>query len=486
MSSKLNKSIYAVSFFEGAAVMATELCGSKLLSPFFGSSLFVWAAVIAVTLGSLAAGYFYGGQLSLREDKSKLVTNVLLIASSYMGLMPLVSNLFGGVAVALPLLLAVAICSLLLLFMPMFLMGAASPLIIAIQSQNSNDSGKISGLVYSISTVGGIVATFLSGFLFIPAFGIQITLLIYGILLALSVIIILQKKNIGKVIPVVLALIVLGFTSKPPVKNCIYQADGMLGKLNVIDDTVFENGKSTIIRKLLVNNVVQTEMDLKNNRSVSQYIRLLDTNLVANSNGKALVLGLGGGLTSNVFVAKGYAVDGVELDGRIIETARNYFKLNPAVNAIEDDARHYINSCTKQYKVILIDVFKSEEQPVHVITLESLAKIKSCLTPGGQLIINWHGYLSGERGTGTSILLNTIKRAGFNYSLSAVTDKEDERNLVVYASETSQPALNFQIQEAVTATELVNTDNRPLLEKYNALANQNWRKNYILYYYSGN
>lgn len=466
--------------------MATELCGSKLLSPFFGSSLFVWAAVIAITLGSLAAGYFFGGQLSLREDKPKLVSNVLLISSAYMGFMPIISNLFGGVAVALPLLLAVAFCSLLLLFIPMFLMGAASPLIISIQTQNTNDSGKISGLVYSVSTVGGIAATFLSGFYFIPAFGIQITLLIYAILLAVSVIIILQKKNIGKVIPVLLALIVLGFTSKPPSKNCIYESDGMLGKINVIDDTVFEKSKFTIIRKLLVNNVVQTEMDLTNNTSVSQYIRLLDTNLVLNAKGNALVLGLGGGLTSNVMVAKGYAVDGVELDGRIIDAAKTYFKLNPSVNTIEDDARHYINICDKKYDVVLIDVFKSEEQPVHVITLESLNKIKQCLKEKGQLIINWHGYLSGEKGIGTSILLNTLNNAGFKYSLSAVTNKEDERNLVIYASEKSEPTIFFKINEPVTPTQLVNTDNQPLLEKYNALANQNWRKNYILYYYSGN
>jgi len=64
LQTKSNRSIYIVSFFEGAAVMATELCGSKLIAPYFGSSLYVWAAVIAITLGSLATGYFYGGKLT--------------------------------------------------------------------------------------------------------------------------------------------------------------------------------------------------------------------------------------------------------------------------------------------------------------------------------------------------------------------------------------------------------------------------------------
>ena len=35
--------------------MATELFGAKMLAPFFGSSLYVWATVLAMTLGGLAA-----------------------------------------------------------------------------------------------------------------------------------------------------------------------------------------------------------------------------------------------------------------------------------------------------------------------------------------------------------------------------------------------------------------------------------------------
>lgn len=486
MDANKNKSVYLISFFEGSAVMATELCGSKLLSPYFGSSLYVWAAVIAITLGSLAGGYFYGGQLSIKENKNKILLFVLLISSAYMGVMPFISNLFGFVAVSMPLLVAVAFCALLLLLVPMFLMGAASPLIISIQTRQSSDSGKISGLVYSISTLGGIVTTFLSGFYLIPFFGIQITLLIFAVLLVLSLYFILQKKNNSKVITVLVALLVLGFSPKPPVKNCIYQTDGMLGKLNVIDDTITVGGKTSVIRKLLVNNVVQTEMDLQTQYSASQYIHVLDTNLIFKKNGSALVLGLGGGLTSNIFVNKGYSVDGIELDGRIISIAKNYFRLNDKVKTMEDDARRFINNCDKKYDVILMDIFKSEEQPVHVITLESLIKLKNCLYPDAQLLINWHGYLKGERGLGTAILLNTLKTAGYNYKLCAANNKEDERNIIIVASLSTINPLSFEINEAVQNNEFVNTDNKPLLEKYNALANQNWRKNYILYYYSGN
>jgi len=260
----------------------------------------------------------------------------------------------------------------------------------------------------------------------------------------------------------------------------------MLGKINVIDDTIIESNENKVIRKLLVNNVVQTEMEMDSKKSVSGYINLLDTNIFDANGAEALVLGLGGGLTSNMLINKGYHVDGVELDERIIKAAREFFFLNPKVKSFCDDARHFINLSNKQYEVVLIDVFKAEEQPVHVITSESLDKIKSILKPGGQLIINWHGYLAGERGLGTSILLNTLKSKGFNYKLCSNSNIEDQRNIVVFAFTDKIPSITFEINEAVIPTNLVNSDARPLLEKYNALANQSWRKNYLQYYYSGN
>lgn len=257
--------------------MATELCGSKLISPYFGSSLYVWASVIAITLGSLAAGYFYGGKLSLKENKTKVLATILAIAAAYMGFMPIITNAFASIALSASLVTAVVMASVLLLVLPMFLMGAASPIIISIQTENSNESGRVSGLVYSISTVGGIISTFLCGFYFIPAFGISTTLIVFASLLAISLLLLSQKKNNFNVVIVLVALLVLGFTNKTPLKNCIYEVDGMLGKINVLDDTIEIIGEGmTSTRKLLVNNIVQTEMDMRSGNSLSGYVNLLD------------------------------------------------------------------------------------------------------------------------------------------------------------------------------------------------------------------
>jgi hypothetical protein len=53
--------LYCTVFLTGAAVMVIELLGTRLIAPFYGASLYVWASLISVTMIALAIGYFAGG-----------------------------------------------------------------------------------------------------------------------------------------------------------------------------------------------------------------------------------------------------------------------------------------------------------------------------------------------------------------------------------------------------------------------------------------
>jgi hypothetical protein len=56
--------LYSVVFISGAAVLAIEILGTRILAPFYGVSLFLWSALIAVTLAALSVGYAVGGRLA--------------------------------------------------------------------------------------------------------------------------------------------------------------------------------------------------------------------------------------------------------------------------------------------------------------------------------------------------------------------------------------------------------------------------------------
>lgn len=60
------RTLYTVVAVGGAAVMAIEVPGTRIIAPYFGASLVVWAAMISVTLLSLAVGYWVGGSLSVK------------------------------------------------------------------------------------------------------------------------------------------------------------------------------------------------------------------------------------------------------------------------------------------------------------------------------------------------------------------------------------------------------------------------------------
>ncbi|MBR9919982.1 MAG: hypothetical protein GYB31_04025 [Bacteroidetes bacterium] len=179
-----------LSFFEGAAVMICELIGAKLLAPYFGTSLYVWAAALALTLGGLALGYFTGGQISRYTQKAKkgkgeqLLLLILFCAAALLGTMPYTSHWILEASIQLPLQWGAVLALGTFMLPPLFCLGMVSPLIIGLLTQQAKMAGNHAGKVYAISTFGGILATFVLGFYIIPEFGLKIPAIFSGVVLA--------------------------------------------------------------------------------------------------------------------------------------------------------------------------------------------------------------------------------------------------------------------------------------------------------------
>lgn len=470
----MKKKYLLLSGIEGACVMAAEIVSAKLLAPFYGSSLYVWSSILAITLGGLALGYFYGGVLSTKTEPAKRLRQLLYLAVLFMVFMPFISYYIIPRISYLSMGLAIVLSALILVMPPLFFLGSTSPLFIKLQTASVEESGKVGGTVYAVSTVGGIIASFLCGFYLIPELGLRITILSFAVVLALSTFFILRK------IDALVFMIPLAFFfqfKSPEFKNnltSLFHEYGILGECEV---NTFNNKDGKVIRQLSINKIIQTEMEVETGKSLSDYLKQLDTLIPIHTNGKALVLGLGGGLSANLLCDKGYQVEAVELDERVIFCAKEFFNLNTSVTTIDDDARHFINSNKKKYDIILIDVFKAEEQPSHVLTQESLALLKNNLVnDSSEIWINWHGYITGDIAKGTTILMNTLKNANFELSTYTTSKPENQRNTLFKARLISQEkSLN-------ATTELANTDDKPCLEKANANANKQWREQYLRYF----
>ena len=63
-------------FFTGAATLSLEVLASRIMTPYFGVSLYIWAGILAITLIFLATGYYLGGRLTIGRRPQSLLTLV--------------------------------------------------------------------------------------------------------------------------------------------------------------------------------------------------------------------------------------------------------------------------------------------------------------------------------------------------------------------------------------------------------------------------
>lgn len=494
----MNKKIIfflALSFIEGGAVMAAELLGAKLLAPFFGSSLYVWSSVLAVTLVGLAGGYFTGGIISTRTNAKKRLYSIMVIGAIIISLMPFTVQFCFALFSSLNLLTSVLISSLFLLVPPVFFMGMVSPLIIKFIDSFVNNPGKSSGTVYAISTVGGIIATFGFGFFIIPKFGLTLPCIVTAIILGIiPAVMLIRSKNILPLFLIASSWFTVKSMSIQSLNSRIKilsVQEGHLGQLLVVDfpnDYYYNDSskKGQFNRWLFVNRISQTFEDTHADISkgeeryftyVYKFADILDT--LAKGK-KILLLGLGGGSVVKHISEKGYDFEVCELDERIYNAAKKYFGLSNSIPVTIDDARHFINVNSKKYDVIIFDTFKGEETPNHVLTKQSLEKVKQMLNPNGIVLVNSFGYWKGKRGRGMRSIYKTFEALKFSTVVIPTSEDENQRNLLFCAAldRKINPNKNC-LQPKLVGNEVILDDEFPVFEKLNALAAISWRKSAI-------
>ena len=84
-----NRALMGLVFLAGIGSMTTEICASRLLAPYFGSSTIVWANIIGMVLASLSIGYWLGGRLADRHPSARLLGSLVLAGAVLAGGRPL-------------------------------------------------------------------------------------------------------------------------------------------------------------------------------------------------------------------------------------------------------------------------------------------------------------------------------------------------------------------------------------------------------------
>src|SRR5262245_30061055 len=158
--------LHAILFVSGAAVLALELLASRIMTPYFGVSLYIWTGILSITLIALAAGYWAGGKLAHERDgrvaRAERLVRLYALMPALAALAVVAACLvypwlFAALARTDLVLGAFAAC-LVLLFVPLAAASAMNPLLVAITivrgGGRGGDAG--AGAVFGVSTLGSV------------------------------------------------------------------------------------------------------------------------------------------------------------------------------------------------------------------------------------------------------------------------------------------------------------------------------------------
>ncbi|SFM01893.1 Spermidine synthase [Nitrosomonas nitrosa] len=433
--------LYCTVFLTGAAVMVIELLGTRLIAPFYGTSLYVWASLISVTLIALAMGYFIGGHWADRAKKTGL-SLIIALAGLLTLIIPWLTNPVLLATDSLGLRLG-AFTSTLILFTPSLIMlGMVGPFAVKLVTSDLRGVGASTGSIYAVSTVGSVVGTLFLGFYLFPRIGSREIFIGVGLglfLLAFAVTFYERKRTgvFSSTLPVAfLFLLGLGLLSAITIDRqsnndessyqTRFERESMYGWVRVIDNPALN------LRLLTADASTIGAATLSHGENVLTYQKIVELIPSLSPNiSRALLIGQGAGHMATRLQRHGIVTDTIEIDPAIAEAAKDYFDFVPSGKTIIGDARYEIRQLQGSYDLVILDIFTGGSEPVHLLTKETLMQIRALLSKQGLVALNFVSFLE----EGSNIALASVGKTllqVFPYQLVFISEPDSDFNDFIF------------------------------------------------------
>jgi predicted membrane-bound spermidine synthase len=395
-------------FVGGMCSLGVELTASRLLDPYFGNSLIIWAVLIGMVLLYLTAGYYLGGKWADRHPYYSVLYQISAWSAFLVGIVPFVArpvllwSAQGFAQYSAGILVGSLLGVVALLAVPVTLMGFISPFAIRLSMEGGDvaSSGNVAGGLYALSTMGSLVGTFLPVLVLIPNIGTRNTFLLFAFLL-LGVSLVGLFSQMGKralpyaampVILISLALFAGGGIVKPvEYGELLLERESMYNYIQVVgwgDEVWLRLNEGQGIHSIYAPGMVLVG-GVWDYFLVAPYFnnppfRSVDV-------GSLALIGSAAGTIAKQYTAVygPIPIDGAEIDPAIIEVGRQYFDMTePNFRAVAQDGRYFLANSDRTYDVIAIDAYRPPYIPFHLTTREFFQQVREHLTPEGVVAIN--------------------------------------------------------------------------------------------------
>ncbi|RLD58386.1 MAG: spermidine synthase [Bacteroidetes bacterium] len=404
--------------FAGIITMAFELAGSRILGPYFGTSIFIWTSLIGIIMGSLSIGYWAGGQLSVKKSDLIVLSRLLLAAGIFIFI-----TAFGHDYILKRVVKYIADFRLQVVFSSAVLFGPASvflggvlPYAAKLKINSMESSGVAIGRLYALSTIGSIAGTFLSGFVLLPYFGfLNIMYFLTGVLLLFSFwIFFISKTKIYLAITIVSLFVLSSFWIKSYINEVDYiDTDTQYNRVFIYNTTDKATGRP--IKMLAINNEHSSAKFLDGDGLVFEVLKYYHLVEHFNPGFKSSLMIGGSGYAFPKAYLKKYpeaTMDVLEIDPELTQMAYEHFDLpkDKRLRIFHEDGRTFMNKGQGKYDALFMDAYKSMiTVPYQLTTVEAITKMYDMLNDDGVILANLISTLSPKNNAFLRAELATYK-----------------------------------------------------------------------------
>ena len=501
----------SVAFVSGGLLMASEVFWTRLCANLLTGNVLVFAAIVAGFLTGMGTASLWISRTVDRWVHPKRVVSVCLILSggwltvAVLGqdrLAQMFRNIQAtgvsgaGSLAALYMLTAI----------PAATLGAIMPAMIRINNDSLDSVGRDLGRLFAINTMGSIVGSFVSGFIMLPAVGLNVSLLLSAATYVLLAAVIAPSRSLrfasGLALLCCMSLLLIPRTYQPRFWfNAGFTAAREIAPSEIL--MLREGVEATVgvarhkgVISLSTNGTVVADTSRHDlwDLLLKAHLPML---LHQNPRDVALV-GLGAGISLGAVGSYDvHRIDCVEISTDVVD-AQHYFSgfhddplTSPKVHLWIDDGRHFLSSTQQSYDVISVDPV---DPPIcNQYTQEFFAICRQRLRQKG-LMVQWvplfhlethhlriiartflnefpHSSLWYD---GTSLLLIGSRGQPLQVDLRVAAKRIALPNVQRSLSRIQHPPLlmllstfvagSEQLRQFAAKSPLSNTDDRPILE----------------------
>lgn len=396
--------IYLILFLLSFVFMGLEIVAVRIITPYFGNSVYTWGSIISVFLIGSSIGYWLGGKSAdISSHKTWLkryficcVLAVALIPHAAKTIMPYLQDLPEG--------MGTFIGASLLFILPNVLLSAIIPSLIKV-GLSQDFSGTRIGSYHMISSVGSIMGTLITTFVLLPNVHVNALFALFvSMLISSFAFYLFQASKLNWMVlfwmaPVCLIPLISPQALLFPQTKLVAQISSPYHELYITEGDSYRDQQGSFRFLQFSKGGYQGGMNLNDPEDdIFPYVRNM-SNIVDEYHPysqNVFMIGHGIGSLTRKISNEGKHIEVAEIDEKVLEVSKIYFGYKGDEVKIGDGRVLLGKKEDGSIDVLLLDAYNGASIPFHLTTQEFFQMTKQKLKNDGIIVMNVIGRVNND------------------------------------------------------------------------------------------